>query len=63
LEKAIRANPSLAAAHYRLGLVYQRLGNKEKSKTEFDLFEKLKSEAGTAQEKQAVIQSLSEQKR
>ncbi len=63
LEKAIRANPSLPAAHYRLGLVYQRLGKKEKSKGEFDLFEKLKSGAGTAQERQAVIQSLSEQKK
>ena len=63
LEKAIRANPSLAAAHYRLGLVYQRLGNKEKSKAEFDLFEKLKSDAGSAQERQSVVQSLGEQKK
>lgn len=63
LEKAIQASPSLPAPHYRLALVYQRLGNKEKSKVEFDLFEKLKSGAGTAQEKQAVIQSLSEQKK
>jgi tetratricopeptide (TPR) repeat protein len=62
LEKAIRANPSLPAAHYRLALVYQRLGNKEKSKAEFDLFEKLKSETGN-EERQAVVQSLSEQKK
>ncbi len=63
LEKAIRANPSLSAPHYRLALVYQRLGNKEKSKSEFDLFEKLKSESSAAQERQAVVQSLSEQKK
>jgi Tfp pilus assembly protein PilF len=63
LEKAIRANPNLPAAHYRLALVYQRLGNKEKSTAEFDLFEKLKSGTGPAQEKQTVVQSLSEQKK
>jgi len=62
-EKAIRANPNLPAPHYRLGLVYQRLGNKEKSKSEFDLFEKLKSESSGAQEKQTVVQSLGEQKK
>jgi Tfp pilus assembly protein PilF len=63
LEKAIRANPNLPAAHYRLALVYQRLGKKEKSKGEFDLFEKLKSESSAAQERQTVVQSLSEQKK
>jgi tetratricopeptide (TPR) repeat protein len=63
LERAIQANPTLPAPHYRLAVVYQRLGDKDKSKTEFDLFEKLKSQSSTAQERQAMVQSLGEQKK
>jgi tetratricopeptide (TPR) repeat protein len=62
LESATRINPNLPATHYRLGQVYQRLGNKERSKAEFDLFEKLKA-SSAAQEKQEVVQSLSGDKK
>ena len=57
LERAVRANPDLPNPHYRLGLVYQRLGNVEQSKAELQLFGKLK-EAGAAQEREAVIRSI-----
>jgi len=60
LEKAIRLNPKIAAAHYRLGLAYQRLGEKEKAAAEFELFERLKSESPTGQDKQTVLQYLAE---
>jgi len=62
LEKATRINPNLPTSHYRLAQVYQRMGNAERSKAEFDLFEKLKA-GSAAQEKQEVVQSLSEQKK
>jgi tetratricopeptide (TPR) repeat protein len=60
LEKASRINPNLPTSHYRLAQVYQQLGDKEKSKAEFDLVEKLRAIAA-AQEKQEVVQSLSGQ--
>lgn len=62
LERAIRINPDLPASHYRLAQVYQRMGNAERSKAEFDLFEKLKA-GGAAQEKLEVVRSLSGQRK
>ncbi len=62
LESATRINPSLPAPHYRLGQVYLRLGNKERSKAEFDLFEKLKA-SSSDQEKEQVVQSMSGQRK
>ena len=62
LERAIRISPDLPAPHYRLGQVYQRLGEKERSRAEFDLFEKLKA-GGALREKQEVVRSLSGQRK
>jgi tetratricopeptide (TPR) repeat protein len=60
MEKAVRIDPRLPAAHYRLALVYRRAGNIEKSKAEFESFEKLKAEGG-ARDKKDVVRSLGEQ--
>jgi len=60
LEKAIRLNTKIPASHYRLGLAYQRVGEKEKAKAEFELFEKLKSEVQAGQDKPAVLRYLAE---
>jgi tetratricopeptide (TPR) repeat protein len=45
LEKAVSLDPRLAAAHYRLGLAYQRAGNTAGAKEEMDRFRALKDEA------------------
>ena len=45
LEKAVSLDPRLAAAHYRLGLAYQRAGNTASAKEEMDRFRALKNEA------------------
>jgi tetratricopeptide (TPR) repeat protein len=60
LEQAIRLDPKIAAAHYRLALVYQRLGEKEKAKAELALFERLKTDSQAVQDKQTVLQYLAE---
>jgi len=45
LEKAVSLDPRLAAAHYRLGLAYQRTGSAARAKVEMDRFRALKDEA------------------
>jgi Tfp pilus assembly protein PilF len=45
LEKAVSLDPRLAAAHYRLGLAYQRVGNTAGAKEEMDRFRALKDDA------------------
>ena len=45
LEKAVSLDPRLAAAHYRLGLAYQRTGNTAGAKEEIDRFRALKDDA------------------
>jgi tetratricopeptide (TPR) repeat protein len=45
LEKAVSLDPRLAAAHYRLGLAYQRTGNTAGAKQEIERFRALKDEA------------------
>ncbi len=62
LQRAIQSNPKLAAAHYRLGITYKRMGQAEKAKAEFHLYEKLKSEEAS-QERKEVIQFLVQQRR
>ncbi|HYE66481.1 MAG TPA: tetratricopeptide repeat protein [Pyrinomonadaceae bacterium] len=44
LERAIALDPKDVTAHYQLGIVYARLGNKERSQSLFALTEKLRSE-------------------
>ena len=63
LNRAIQSNPRLAAAHYRLAIAYKRLGENDRAKPEFDLYEKFKAESQTEQEKQKVIQFLVEQRK
>jgi tetratricopeptide (TPR) repeat protein len=57
-EKAVRTNPGLDIAHFQLGQTYGRLGMTEKSKAEFDIFEKLKARN---QADKDIIQFLVEQ--
>jgi tetratricopeptide (TPR) repeat protein len=40
--KAIEANPQLGEAHYRLGVAYDRAGQPEKAKLEFQLHDQIK---------------------
>jgi tetratricopeptide (TPR) repeat protein len=60
LEKAISLNPGLAAAHYRLGLAYQRNGNAARSKEELDRFRALKN---TSPNRGRVLESLASMSR
>ncbi len=60
LEKAVQLDPKIPAAHYRLGLGYQRLGAKDKAKAELELFEKLKSEVSSGQDRSTVLRYLAE---
>jgi tetratricopeptide (TPR) repeat protein len=60
LTKAIGLAPKMATAHYRLGLAYQRLGETDKAKAEFELFEKLKSQVPAEPDRQTVLQYLAE---
>jgi len=55
LEKAISLDPRLAAAHYRLGLAYQRAGNTAAAKKEIDRFRSLK---GDTHYSERVLESL-----
>jgi tetratricopeptide (TPR) repeat protein len=50
--KAIEANPQLAEAHYRLGLAYDRSGDREKAKREFQIHEELDKEQAAEVERQ-----------
>lgn len=51
-ERAIAANPKLSEAHYRLGMAYARLGQQEKSKEQFALYNDLKKEQAAEIERQ-----------
>jgi len=46
LQRAIRLEPDVAQAHYRLAQAYQRTGQKELADKELEIFEKLKSPPG-----------------
>ena len=50
--KAINTNPQLSEAHYRLGVAYDRVGEKEKAGQEFQLHEKLEKEQAAEVERQ-----------
>jgi tetratricopeptide (TPR) repeat protein len=50
--KAIEANPQLAEAHYRLGLAYDRVGDRDKAKQEFQIHEDLDKQQAAEVERQ-----------
>jgi tetratricopeptide (TPR) repeat protein len=50
--RAIAAKPELAEAHYRLGLAYDRVGEKEKAKREFAIHEELDKQQAAEVERQ-----------
>lgn len=49
---AIGADPQLSEAHYRLAMVYDRVGEREKAKREFELHEEIDKEQKAAVERQ-----------
>jgi Flp pilus assembly protein TadD len=51
-EKAIAINPNLVEAHYRLGVAYDRDGDRERAKREFDLHDELKAREAAEVERQ-----------
>jgi tetratricopeptide (TPR) repeat protein len=51
-EKAIEANPQLAEAHYRLGVAYDRTGEKARAKEEFALHDEIEKRQAAAIEEQ-----------
>jgi Tfp pilus assembly protein PilF len=50
--KAIKANPQLGDAHYRLGVAYDRIGESEKAKQEFKLHDEIEKRQAEAIERQ-----------
>ena len=50
--KAIEANPQLSEAHYRLGIAYDRVGDKDKARREFQLHDEIEKQQAAAVEKQ-----------
>jgi tetratricopeptide (TPR) repeat protein len=50
--KAIDVNPQLGEAHYRLGIAYDRVGEKEKAQQQFQLHDQIEKEQAAAVEKQ-----------
>ena len=50
--KAIEANPELDEAHYRLGVAYDRTGQPEKAKVEFQLHDEIKKREADEIERQ-----------
>ncbi len=51
-EQAIEANPQLSEAHYRLGMAYDRAGEREKAQREFQLHDKLQKEQAAEVDRQ-----------
>jgi tetratricopeptide (TPR) repeat protein len=50
--KALAANPQLSEAHYRLGVAYDRLGEREKAQHEFELHDQLQKQQAAAVEQE-----------
>jgi tetratricopeptide (TPR) repeat protein len=50
--KAIEANPQMSEAHYRLGIAYDRVGEKEKAAEQLRLHDQLEKQQAAAVEKQ-----------
>ena len=60
LIRALKANPGLSDAHYRLALAYRKLGEPDQAKKELDLFAKLKSESRDPVTRDALLQLAAE---
>ena len=50
--KAIEANPQMSEAHYRLGIAYDRAGEKEKAAEQLRLHDEIEKQQAAAVEKQ-----------
>ena len=50
--KAIDVDPQLAEAHYRLGVAYERLGEQDKAKQEFQLHDEIEKRQAAAVERE-----------
>jgi len=50
--KAIEVSPQLAEVHYRLGMAYDRIGEPEKAKQEFQLHDELKKQQAAEVDRQ-----------
>jgi tetratricopeptide (TPR) repeat protein len=50
--KAIQANPQLSNAHYRLGVAYDRVGDKESAQKEFQLHDEIEKQQAALVDKQ-----------
>jgi tetratricopeptide (TPR) repeat protein len=50
--KAIQANPQMSNAHYRLGVAYDRVGDKESAKKEFQLHDEIEKQQAALVDKQ-----------
>jgi tetratricopeptide (TPR) repeat protein len=50
--RAIQANPQLSNAHYRLGVAYDRVGDKESAKKEFQLHDEIEKQQAALVDKQ-----------
>ena len=50
--RAVESTPSLADAHYRLGVLYDHMGEQEKAKHEFQLHDQIKQEQAAVTERQ-----------
>ena len=59
-EKAIEVSPQLADAHYRLGVAFDRIGEPDKARKEFELHDEIKKQQASAveQERREVKQFL-----
>jgi tetratricopeptide (TPR) repeat protein len=51
-QKAIEAEPQLSDAHYRLGVAYERTGQAEKARQEFQLHDEIEKQQAAAVEQQ-----------
>jgi tetratricopeptide (TPR) repeat protein len=51
-QRATAANPELSEAHYRLGMAYDRVGERDEAKAELDLHEKIDQEQKVQIERQ-----------
>jgi Flp pilus assembly protein TadD len=50
--KAIEVDPQLGEAHYRLGVAYDRLGQREKAQQEFQLHSEIEKRQAAAVERE-----------